>query len=145
MALKRSIVIRGCPEFNEYGAASEQIKPGYLVKGVSTIAKQTSTTKVPRTLAVNRDELGQGIDNTYQGSGTSSAFYASGDVVKVAYFRPGDEALVYVASGQNIVEDDLLESAGNGLLAEGSTNPIARAMESLGAVTVETALRVQFL
>ena len=145
MASKRSIVVRGCPEVNEYGSASETIKPGYLVKGVSTVAKQTSTTKVPRTLALERSELGQGIDNTHQGSGTSTAFYASGDVVKVGYFRPGDEALVYVPSGQNITEDDLLESAGTGLFTEGSTNPIARAMETLGAVTTETALRVQFL
>jgi hypothetical protein len=147
MAMKRSIIVRGCPEVNEYGAASETIKPGYLVKGVTTLAKQTAsgTTKVPKALALAREELGQGIDNAHQGSGTSSAFYASGDVVKVGVFKSGEEALVFVPSGQNIVEDDLLESAGTGLFVEGANNPLVRAMESLGAVTVETALRVQWL
>lgn len=146
MATKRSVILKGCPAINEDGAASEAIKPGHLVKGVSTIALQTGTTgSVPKAVALERDELGTGVDNTYQGEGTGSAFYASGDRVKVAVFKSGDEALGFVGSGQNITEDDLLESAGNGDYAEGSTKPIARAMETLGAVTVRTALRVQFL
>jgi hypothetical protein len=148
MSNKRSVIQRGCPEVSEVGTAQETIKPGYLVKGVSNIAKQTnSTTPVPKALALERDELGQGIDNSRQGSGTSTAFYASGDRVKVGVFDSGDEAIVFVASGQNIVEDDTLKSAGDGTFAEASTAGIvlARAMETLGAVTVETALRVQFL
>ena len=55
------------------------------------------------------------------------------------------EATVYVSSGSNIVEDDLLESAGDGTFVEGSTKPIARAKETLGVVSVETALRVEFI
>lgn len=142
---KRSVIGKGCPKVTEQGTATETIKPGYLVKGVSSVAKQTSTTKVPKAFALERDELGQGIDNAHQGSGTTTAFYASGDRVKVGVFKSGDEVLAFVASGQNIVEDDLLESAGNGLLAEGATNPIARALESPGAVLVETAVRVEIL
>lgn len=146
MSTKRSIVLKGCPIVSEEGSATETIKPGYLVKGVSSVSKQTATTSsVPKAVALERDELGTGIDDSIQGSGTISASYASGDAVKVGVFKSGEEATMYVASGQNITEDDLLESAGNGTLAEGSTKPIARAMETLGAVTVETALRVQFL
>lgn len=144
MATKRSIVLRGTPEVNEYGTASEAIKPGYLVKGVQTIAKQTGTSWVPRAVALERDELGRGIDDTYR-SYAGAAAYAADDRVKVGYFRPGDEALCYVPSGANITEDDYLESKGDGLLEEGTTTPIARAMETLGVVSVETALRVQFL
>lgn len=144
MANKRSIVLRGCPIVNEEGSASEAIKPGYLVKGVTTIAKQTGTGWVPRAVALERDELGRGIDDTYR-SRAGAAAYASGDKVKVGVFKSGEEATMYVASGANIAEDDYLESKGDGLLKEGSTNPIARAMESLGVVSVETALRVQFL
>lgn len=145
MSIKRSVVLRGCPEFNEYGAASEAIKPGYLVKGVSTVAKQTATTGFfANAVAVERGELGQGIDNA-AGNGVLAAPYASGDTVKVAVFDSGDEATMWIASGQNIVEDDLLQSAGDGTLAEGSTRPICRALETVGAVTVETALRVQFI
>ena len=51
----------------------------------------------------------------------------------------------YVLSGENITEDDQLESAGDGTLSEGTTKPIARALETLGAVTVETALLVEIL
>lgn len=142
---KRSIILRGCPEINEYGVATEAIKPGYLVKGVTSVAKQTSTGWVPRALALERDELGAGIDNTRQGSGTGSANYAALDVVKIAVFDSGEEATGYIASGQNIDEDELLESAGDGTFKSGSTNPIARSMETTGAVAVETALRVQFL
>ena len=145
MSTKRSITLKGCPIVSEEGAATETIKPGYLVKGVSSVAKQTGTGWVPRALALERDELGQGIDNTLQGSGTESANYASGDRVKVGVYYGGCEVTVFVASGQNISEDDFLESAGDGTVKEGSTNPIMRAMETLGAVTVETALRAQVL
>jgi hypothetical protein len=146
MATKRSVVQVGCPIVNEDGAATETIKPGYLVKGISDIAKQTGTGFVPKAVALERDELGAGIDDTRQGSGTVSADYASGDYVKVGVFKSGERAVGYVASGENISEDELLESAGDGTYASGSTNPIARAVESTGgAVTVETAIVVEFL
>lgn len=149
MAIKRSVVLRGEPEFNEYGVANEAIKPGYLVKGVSVVAKQTVAGVVPRCLAIERDELGQGIDDTYRvsGNGTNAAAYASGDTVKVGAFDAGDEATVYIASGQNISEDDYLKSAGDGTFAEVSaaSGAIARSLETVGAVAVETAIRVQFV
>jgi hypothetical protein len=146
MANKRSIVLKGTPEVNEEGVANETIKPGYLVKGVSVISKQTVTTGYcPRAVALERDELGAGIDDTYRGAGTIAAAYASGDTVKVGVFAGGMEAVGYVSSGQNIVEDDLLESAGDGTYSEGATKPIARAKETLGEVSVETALRVEFI
>lgn len=144
MATKRSIKLRGTPEVNEYGVAGEAIKPGYLVKGVTTVLKATSTTQRLAAVALERDELGRGIDDTYR-SYAGAAAYAAGDRVKVAVFKSGEEALMYVPSGQNIAEDDLLESNGDGRLKEGSTAPIARAMEALGVVSVETALRVQFI
>lgn len=131
MANKRKVILKGEPIVNEDGTASATVKPGYLVKGVSTIAHQTSTTTRLKAVALERDELGTGIDNTYQGSGTISAYYASGDKVKVAVFKSGEEATVFLASG-NYTEDDLLESAGDGTLTEGSTTPIARMKETLG-------------
>lgn len=146
MSIKRSVIAEGHPIVNERGVAGETIKPGYLVKGISTILKQTGTTgSVPKAVALERDELGQGVDNAHQTSFTLSAFYASGEPVKVGVFKSGERALGFVASGQNITEDDLLQSAGDGTYAEGATKPIARACETLGAVTVETALLVEFL
>lgn len=147
MAIKRKVVQRGCPEIYEDGVASATVKPGYLVKGIGTIAHQTSTTKAPKAMALERDELGTGIDDTYRSTnaGTPTAYYASGDRVKVAVFKSGERAVGYIASGQNIAEDDLLESAGDGTFAEGSTNPIARAVSAPGAVTAVTAIIVEFL
>lgn len=146
MSTKRSVVLRGSPEYNEYGKATETIKPGYLVKGVSYVSLQTGTTgSIPNAVACERDELGAGIDNANQGSGTISAFYASGDQVKVAVFDSGDEATMFVASGENISEDDLLECNGAGLLKEGSTKPVARSLETLGLIAATTVCRVQFI
>ena len=147
MSIKRSVILRGCPEQNEYGTASAQVKPGYLVKGINTIAHQDASGKVPRALALERDELGAGIDNSLQGSGTGSAYYASGDKVKVGVFDSGDEATVFVASGAGTInEDTLLSSAGDGTFkADTAANAIARSMENKGVVTVGSSLRVQFI
>ncbi len=147
MSTKRSIILRGCPEQNEYGTAAATVKPGYLVKGVSSVQHQTATGKVVRALALERDELGQGIDNTKQGSGTASAYYASGDKVKVGVFDSGDEATAFVASGAGTInEDTLLSSAGDGTMkSDTAANAIARSMENLGVVTVGQAVRVQFI
>lgn len=149
MSIKRSVLLRGCPEVNEYGSATETIKPGYLVKGVSSVSKQTAanTAKVVVAVALERDELGTGIDDSLQGSGTVSASYASGDQVKVAVLDAGDEFTGYIASGQNISEDDYLGSAGDGTFSETSTEAgkLVRSLETVGAVTVETAVRLQVI
>lgn len=147
MSTKRSIILRGDPEINEYGAATEAIRPGYLVKGVSSLALQTATGKVVRALALERDELGQGIDNSLQGSGTASAYYASGDQVKVGVFDSGDEATVFLASGAGTVsEDSLLGSAGDGTFnVQAASAAIARSLETKGTVTVATSVRIQFI
>lgn len=146
MATKRSIVLQGCPNVNEDGAASAEVRPGYLVKGVTTIAHQTvNGTAVPVAVALERDELGQGIDNARQGSGTASAYYASGDTVKVGVFKAGEVFTGFIASGQNVAADALLGSAGDGTLKTGATVPLVRSLDAPGAVTVTTAIRVQVI
>jgi hypothetical protein len=146
MATKRSVILQGDPIINEENVAVSAIKPGHLVKTpVAGAAVQSGTGWVPKTLALERDELGTGFDDTYRQTGTISAYYASGDVVKVATFASGQRATGYIASGQNIQQDELLESAGDGTFKSGSTNPIAKSLDEVGAVTVLTALRVEFL
>lgn len=145
MATKRSVILQGTPTVNEEGVASATVKPGYLVKGVTSIEHQTGTGFVPCAVALERSELGAGFDDTYRGDGTPSAYYASGDVVKVGVFKAGERFTGWIASGQNIQADELLESAGDGTLKSGSTNPVARSLDEVGAVTVLTALRVEKL
>ena len=130
MTTPRVVTLKGCPILNEDGAATEVIKPGHLVKGVTSIAKQTATTGVvPARYAQERDELGRGIDTTY---GVESPNYAVGDTVKVGAYHAGCEHAAWIASGQNIAADDRLESAGDGTLAILSSGvAIARALEAV--------------
>lgn len=154
MANKRTVVLRGEPEYNEAGTASEAIRPGYLVKGVTTIALQTATVvPMPKAFACERSELGTGIDNTYQSPDVASAYYASGDRVKVAVCDAGDQVTAFIASGENVSEDTVLASNGDGTLSVlsayssgvGPDYPIARSLETLGAAHGVVACRVEIL
>lgn len=148
MSTKRSVILRGTPIVDEQGVAAAEVKPGYLVKTPAAgVAHQTASDRVPFVIALERDELGTGIDNTYQNSGTPTAFYASGDRVKVAYGYPGCVFTAWIASGQNIQKDELLSSAGDGTLAaEGTaTDAICVSEEEVGAVTVATAIKVRVI
>lgn len=134
---KKSIVLLGQPVYNEDGAASEAITPGMLVDGVSTIAKHASAAaNTPRTFALERDELGDDIDEDY----------AIGDTVKIGAFHAGQRALALIASGQSITENQRLESAGDGTLrALAGGVALARALETTGAVTALTRVRVEIM
>lgn len=154
MATKRSVVLRGCPTVNEEGVANAAIRPGYLVKGVGTIALQTATVvPMPKAFALERDELGTGLDNTYQSADVATAYYASGDKVKVGVFKAGDRVTAFVASGENVSEDSILASNGDGTLSvlsayssgTGPDYPIARALETLGAAHDVVACKVEIL
>jgi len=143
MAL-RTITLLGVPLINEDGVAGEEIRPGHLVSGVTTIIKHSSAGGIAaRTFALERDELGKGIDNTYQGR-AGSAYYAVGDAVKVGSFHPGQRVLALIDSGVNVAEGGFLESAGNGTLrARTSTNPVvARALEAKNVLET-TWIRVE--
>jgi hypothetical protein len=134
---RRVIVLLGNPIITEEGAAGEAIKPGHIVKGVSTILKQTgaTTTPVPRNVALERDEIGDDID----------VAYATNDYVKVAHFAPGDRAYCFIPSGQVIVADDLLESDGAGRLIKRSSGIAwGRALEA-SSPTADTRIRVELM
>lgn len=137
MAVKRTITLLGEPHVNEDGAAAAAITPGYLVDGIASIAVHSSAgAAVQRSFALERNELGKDIDDAY----------ASGDYVKVGVFKPGERVLAWVASGQTITANDRLESAGNGTLrALASGVCLGRALETLGAVTVLTRVRVEII
>lgn len=148
MSIKRSVLLRGEPEVNEDGTASAQVKPGYLVDGVTSIAHHASAgANTPRAFAMERDEFGTGIDNTLQGQGTGSAFYASGDVVKVLHAYPGCEVTAFLASGYGVAVNGKLQSHGNGELRplEGSNTPLGVAMEAVTGSVATPAIRVRIM
>jgi hypothetical protein len=149
MAKNRSVTLKGCPQVTEEYTASATVKPGYLVDGFDTVAHQgTAAADTPRRFALERDELGAGVDNTYQGSGTPSAYYASGDVVKVGSFAPGMRVLAFVASGQDISVGEFLESAGDGTLrtlAAGKALAVALEAHSPNVVAADGAIAVEIM
>jgi hypothetical protein len=144
---KRVIILRGEPLVNEDGVASAAIKPGYLVDGVLSIAPHASAGgECPRTFALDREEMGAGIDDTHRITPTVSSDYAIGDTVKVGSFAPGMRVNALIASGQNITINDRLESAGNGTLRKFAAGVIlGRALETTGAVTALTRLRTEII
>lgn len=149
MSTKRSITLQGDPVVNEDGKATAAIKPGYLIQGVSYVAAQSinDSRNVPAAFALEREELGEGIDDSLQGTGTLTAFYASGDQVKVGVFGVGMRVLAIVASGETVSEDTLLTSNGAGKLKAATTSAFARArsLDNLGTVTADTFCRVEIV
>lgn len=135
---KRVVLLRGADKVvqNETGVASATIKPGYLVDGVSSVAAHASAgAACPRAIALERDELGRGIDTTYQTDPSNTVVdYASGDIVKIAVCSAGVQFTGWIASGQNIAENDRMESAGDGTFKKNASGVIlARALETLDA------------
>lgn len=144
---KRLIILRGTPYVNEDGVAAEVIKPGHLVDGVLSIVKHASAGGAcPSTYALEREEMGAGIDDSHKGLNTPLSSYQIGDAVKIGSFSPGMRVNVLVASGQNITINDRMESAGNGTMRKFGSGVIkGRALETLGAVIVETRLRMEVM
>lgn len=143
---KNTIILLGQPVYNEDGVAQETISPGHLVDGVTAILKNASAdADAPRAFALERGELGKGTV-TNPDTNAGSADYASGDTVKVGVFSPGQHVLALVASGQTISVNDRLASAGDGTLKKYSSGTmLARSLETLGAVTSLTAIRVEIM
>jgi hypothetical protein len=143
---RRSIILMGTPHVNEEGVATAVVKPGYLVDGVTQIAAHASAAGAcPRTFALEREELGAGIDNLYLGTGTISSDYAIGDTVKVGSFKQGERVYAFVASGQTILENSRLESAGDGTLRLYSAGVIiGRALEAVTSLAL-SRLRTEIM
>lgn len=134
------LLIRGERLVNEDGAAGEAITPGMLVKGEATILKATVVTAigVPKRFALEREEMGKGIDTAY----------AIGDVVKVGTAGSGDRINALIAAGVNIAVSAMMESAGDGTLrAFTNGTPIARAIEAVDNTVpaVPARIRVEIL
>lgn len=130
---RKVIALMGVPYINEDGVAAEAITPGHLVSGVTSISLNDGD-PCTRTFALERDELGDNIDEPY----------AVSDVVKVGSFTPGQRVYAWLASGQNVSAGAFLEPATNGLLTAYSSGVrIARALEAVNASAGDARIRVE--
>jgi hypothetical protein len=140
---KRTVKLLGEPIQNEDDKAGEAIIPGHLMtlNGSGDWIKHNVTTaaaaglKVPAIFAMEREEMGQDIDDAY----------ATGDTVKAATFGPGCRvnAIIGVV---NATKGALLESAGNGTLRLVTTGyAVARSLEILNNGAGTARLRVEII
>jgi hypothetical protein len=138
---QRVIKLLGEPTQNEDHAASEAILPGHLLQRATdgTVAKQATAgiaTRIPLLIALEREEMGQGVE----------VAYAVGDKVKIGDFGPGTRFSGYIASGQNLTIGSRVEANGAGgfrVLASGA--PLAVCLEATGAVLVATRVAFEAL
>jgi hypothetical protein len=140
MALAKKVIkLLGEPIQNEDYMAAEAITPGHAVdlNSAGNLIKQaTAGGNRPRWFALEREEMGQGID----------VAYASGDYVKMGAFYPGMRVLAFAASGQNLTKGDRLTYAADGTLkAVGGDTPVARILETTGALTALTRIRCEVM
>lgn len=93
-------------------AAGAAITPGHLVERYNSsgtaLYRKHATAGGPTVPAVALDQNMLNKDVDYA--------YAAGDLVEVGILPPGSTAWMLIASGENIVEGQKLESAGNGTL-----------------------------
>jgi hypothetical protein len=143
---RRVITLLGDPIVTEDGEATEAIKPGHLIQGVTAIALLASGGEQPVRVALERDELGKGIDDVVgSGTATATSVYASGDTVKVGAFGGGMRWYGWLGSGESVSAGALLESNADGTLKAGTTNPIAMALETVDASAADTRIRAEVM
>jgi hypothetical protein len=145
MSTPKKVALQGMPTYDEQKTASETLKAGHLIEISSGQWRKHAgaALNAPPIFAMERDELGTGMETTY----------ASGDRVKAGRFKKGDKVSCRIASGQNIADGDYLESAGNGTLKKVATDAATDDTQRIsivgqadggsgGAVVVETIIRM---
>lgn len=121
-------------------AASESITPGQLIErfnnaGVIRVRKHaTAGGGGPRLVACDHPMANKGVDDVY----------AANDLVEASALSGGGTAWMFIASGQNIVAGQKLESAGDGTLRAFAAGVVLfTALENQANVTVLTRIRVE--
>lgn len=152
--MARTITLKGNPVISEEGQATIALTPGYMIEGQTAIVVSTVDGLVaPIRVALERDELGRGIDASAGASLDTNeqaqleADYAAAENVKVGHFRSGDRFLGFIASGEDITADDFLEAAGDGTFeALAGIHPLVRAVETLEATDPgDTRIRLEVI
>jgi hypothetical protein len=114
---------------------SEILTPGMAVaRSGGAYGFHPAAAAGPLTLALDAPEENKGIGDAY----------ADGDLLWAGVFPSGSTGLAWLASGQNVSDGDVLESAGSGKLrALASGEPLARAIEAINATTGDARVRVE--
>jgi hypothetical protein len=121
-------------------ACSEVVTPGQIVErfnngGIIRWRKNTIVTgNLPCAVACEHSMANKGVDDTY----------AANDLVEVSIVQPGGSFWGYIASGQNIVAGNQLQTVSGGTLAIYSSGSlVATALENKANVNVLTRIRCE--
>ena len=127
----RVIQLLGQAIQNEDDKAAVAITPGHLLThdgSGNLIVHGTADGIATPLFALEREELGKGIDDVY----------AIGDTVKVGAFHKGQRVNALVPSGQTLAVGASVASNGDGRLKASSTNVIGFAVRAVGPTTANT-------
>jgi len=144
------IMIAGDPTtvIRHHPAGVGTIVPGMLIEGFnnggvySWRPHSAAAGIAPAFIAIDEPILNQTLS-------TTGPAYGAGALIPVWPARLGDVAWMLIPSGQNVTVGDALQSNGDGKLkaatATTATGNVAhfRALETTGAVTADTRVRVQ--
>ena len=116
-------------------ATSVILTPGMAVaRSGGAYGFHTAAQAGPLTLALDAPEMNKGISDAY----------AVNDLLWAGVFPAGSTGLAWLASGQNVADGALLESAGSGKLrALAAGVALARAIEAINATTGDARVRVE--
>jgi len=135
-----TILLKGDPIIKEYPLEAlgidgvGAITPGMLVEQTATGTIQPHSSAAGRASALFAFEgLNFDPDSVAMG-GIDDDYDTDGQTVRTGFCKPGDEiyALLEAGTGNDTTgAGTLLESAGDGTLQVGSTNPVARSLEDV--------------
>lgn len=116
-------------------ATSVAATPGHaLARSGGAYGFHPAAAAGPLTLALDAPEMNKTISDAY----------AANDLVWAGVFPAGSTGLAWLASGQNVADGAVLESAGDGKLrALAAGVPLARAIEAINATTGDARIRVE--
>lgn len=131
-----TIILKGRNGIQKEGIAVDAITPGHLVEQAPTGFQKhgTATGAGERMFARVNEEEGN----------TLTDVYAIADTVFAVSCHAGMEVYAWLELGHNAAIGDLLESAGDGTLQKGTTNPIAVAVEAVdNSASAAVAVRIR--
>ena len=119
-------------------AGEAGIYPGHL------LSRNTSGEFILHAGASTKGEVMFAIEDDLEGEGITDV-YTSGTPVRAIHAYSGDEINALIKSGENIAIGDVLEPYSDGTLVEGSTAPVAIAIEAISSAVSGTHYAVKIL
>lgn len=117
------------------------ITPGMLIETANTTDNESVGWQAHAT-SDGRHQSAFALEQFCYPDKTVDSPYGADDLVQAAYMTRGAAVWALIASGQDVTAGDEMSSAGDGTLHKGTTNVVARALESVNATSL-SRIRVE--